>query len=57
MGMIVSTVLPSMVPLQRIDDCCEIHILHRELCDPQLLNHHFSVLGTTVAVRGLHGAL
>ena len=27
MGMIVSTVLPSLVPLQRIDDCFEIHIL------------------------------
>ena len=28
MGMIVSAVLPSLVPLQRIDDCFEIHILH-----------------------------
>ena len=36
MGMIVSTVLPGLVPLQRMDDCAEIHILHRELCDPLL---------------------
>ena len=28
MGMIVSTVLPSLVPLQRIDDGFEIHTLH-----------------------------
>ena len=34
MGMIVSTVLPSLVPLPRIDDCVEIHILHWELFDP-----------------------
>ena len=27
-GMIVSTVLPSLVPRQRIDDCFEIHILY-----------------------------
>ena len=27
-GVIVSTVLPSLVPLQRSDDCFEIHILH-----------------------------
>ena len=38
-GVIVSTVLPTLVPLQRIDDCFEIHILQRETCDPQLLNH------------------
>ena len=34
-GMIVSTVLPSLVPLHRIHDCLEIHFLHQELCDPQ----------------------
>ena len=28
LGMIVSTVMPSLVPLQRIDDCFKIHILH-----------------------------
>ena len=28
MGVIVSTVLSSLAPLQRIDDCFEIHILH-----------------------------
>ena len=39
MGMIASTVLPSLVPLKRIDDCVEIHILHKELCDLLLLNH------------------
>ena len=27
-GMIVSTELPSLVPLQRIDDCVEIHTVH-----------------------------
>ena len=37
-GMIVSTVSPSVVPLQRIDDCFEIHVLHLEPCDPELLN-------------------
>ena len=35
----VSTVLPSLVPPQRIDDCVEIHNLRWELCDPQVLNH------------------
>ena len=28
MSMIVSTVLPSLVPPKRMDDCVEIHILH-----------------------------
>ena len=39
MGMIVSIVMPNLVPLQRIDDCVEIHILHLQLCDPLLSNH------------------
>ena len=39
-GRIVSAELPSLVPLQRIDDCFEIHILHWELCAPQLLLNH-----------------
>ena len=40
--MIESTVLPNLVPRQLIGDCFEIHILHSELCDPQLPNHqHF----------------
>ena len=38
-GKIVSTELPRLVPRQRIDDCFEIHILHKELCDLLLLNH------------------
>ena len=38
-GMVVSTDLSSLVPLQRIDDCFEIIFLHQELCDPLLLNH------------------
>ena len=33
-GRFVTTVLPSVVPLPRVDDCVEIHILHWELCDP-----------------------
>ena len=32
-GMIASTELPSLVPIQSIDNCVEIHILHEELCD------------------------
>ena len=31
MGMIVSTVLPSFVPLHRIDDCFELHIIQSKL--------------------------
>ena len=31
--MIVSTVLPSLVPPRHTDDCSSIHFLHRELCD------------------------
>ena len=55
---IVTTALPSLVPLQRIDDCSAIHILHCELCDPQLLKHQkLSALGTTVPVRLLQEAL
>ena len=38
MGMIVSTVLPSLVPPQRIDDCVEIHILHLELLWSTVVN-------------------
>ena len=37
MGMIVSTVLSNLVLLQRNDDCFEIHIPRKELCDPQFL--------------------
>ena len=33
--------LPSLVPLLRIDDCFEIHILHWELCDLLLSSHRF----------------
>ena len=36
---IVTTELPNLVPQRRIDDCCVIHFLHREFCDPQLSNH------------------
>ena len=42
LGMIVSVVLPSFVPPQRNDDFLKITILHWELCDPPLLNHHNS---------------
>ena len=38
-GRIVTTELPNLVPQQRIDDCCVIHFLHWELCDPRLSNH------------------
>ena len=38
-GMIVSTVLPSLVPPRHIDDCSAIHFLYRELCDLQYSNH------------------
>ena len=34
-GMIVSTVLPSLVPPRHIEDCSAIHFLHWELCDLQ----------------------
>ena len=43
MGMIVSTVLPSLVPQKRIDDCFEIHLPRRGLCDPQLSSHRTSL--------------
>ena len=33
-NMIVSTVLPGLVPQQRIDNCVVIHIPYWELCDP-----------------------
>ena len=33
-GMIVSTVLSSLVPPRHIDDCSAIHFLHWEFCDP-----------------------
>ena len=57
MGMIISTELPSLVPLQRVDDCVEIHFLQWELCDPQFLNlSKFSALGTTVPARLLQEA-
>ena len=35
-GRVVTTVLPSLVPPRHIDDCGVTHILHEELCDPQL---------------------
>ena len=38
--MIESIELPNLVPRQRIGDCFEIHILHRELCDLMLSSHH-----------------
>ena len=38
MGSIVATELPSLVPPRQIDDCVEIHILHKELCDLLLSN-------------------
>ena len=57
-GKTVTTVLPSLVPLRHIDDCCVIHFLHLELCDPQLLKTpKFSALGTTVPLRFLQEAL
>ena len=44
-GMIVSTVLPSLVPRLHIDDCFAIHFLHWEFCDPELSSHqHFPLL-------------
>ena len=39
MGRIVTTALPNLVPPRHIDDCCEIHFLHWEFCDPQLSSH------------------
>ena len=38
--MIESIELPNLVPRQRIGDCFENHILHRELCDLMLSSHH-----------------
>ena len=35
-GIVLSTVLPSLAPRLRIDDCSAIHFLHWELCDPHL---------------------
>ena len=40
-GMIVSTELPNLLQLPRIDDCVEIHILHWDFGDHLLLNHPF----------------
>ena len=54
MGIIVSTVFPSLVPLQRIDDCVEIHILHFVI---RFKSTKISALGTTVPVRLLQEAL
>ena len=39
MGMIVSTVLPSLVPLRQIDDCFAIRFLRLEFCDPRQSSH------------------
>ena len=55
--MIVSTVLPNLVPQHRIDDCVEIHILHWELWFTDIWSPTFSALGTTAPVRFLQGGL
>ena len=39
MGKIVSTALPSLVPLGHIDDCSAIRFLQWELCDPLYPSH------------------
>ena len=50
-GEIVSTVLPSLVLPQRVDDYVETHFLHSWFCDPQLFESpKFSALDTTVPV-------
>ena len=38
-GRIVTTVLPTLVPPRHVDECCVIHFLHWEFCNPQYLNH------------------
>ena len=57
MGMIVSTVLPSFVPQQRIDDCVEIHPSLKTLWSAVVTSPKGSALGTTVLVRLLQEAL
>ena len=56
--MIVSTVLPSLVPPRHIDDCSAIHNLHWELCDLRWWSHqNVPLKGTTVPARLLQEAL
>ena len=58
MCMIVSTVLPRLALPQRIDDCCETHNFHRELCDRLLTNHQkFSARCMAEPVRFLRKEL
>ena len=55
---IESVELPNLGPLQRFDDCVEMHILHLELCDLLLFkSKKKSARGMAAPVRFLQGAL